>query len=318
MCYPYLYSFIQSNLKEASPVNAPLPVNKPAHNLGSHIGLLITITIWASTFINIKIVLLQVPPNTLAFLRFFIAAIVLGIYALITRQPGIRKEDWPMAAFSGLTGITLYNFFQNQGLKYAGAVDAAILAALAPVFMVILAFLILKEKITRRQFLGIIIAFTGSILVATGGSFQDLDLNSTRILGDALILLTGLFWGFYNISLKKLLVKYPSTTVLTYSTISGTLFLFPLVFLETPLNLSSVNITGWLNIAYLGLGASALAYFLWNRALTRVSTVTAGAYIYLVPVIAAIIAAIFLQEIPGFYTVIGGVLALVGTYFAGR
>ncbi|MCL6446892.1 MAG: DMT family transporter [Armatimonadetes bacterium] len=64
--------------------------------------------------------------------------------------------------------------------------------------------------------------------------------------------------------------------------------------------------------------ASALAYLLWNKALAVTSTVTAGAYLYLIPVIAGIIAAVFLGEIPGFYLVAGGVMALAGTYFAGK
>ena len=98
-----------------------------------HLALLFTITIWASTFVSIKIVLLEVPPNTLALLRFLIASVALALYLLCTRQPAIKKGDWPMVILCGMTGVTIYNFLQNQGLKYAGSVDAAILTAMAPV-----------------------------------------------------------------------------------------------------------------------------------------------------------------------------------------
>lgn len=299
-------------------MNLPVSTKKEPSALTSHIGLLITTTIWASTFINIKVVLEQVQPNTLAFLRFFIASIVLIGYSLITRQSFIKKEDLGWAAASGITGVALYNIFQNQGLKYAGATDAAIIASLAPVFMVILAWLILKESITRQQLLGIIIAFLGSILVATNGSLATFNLNPTRLWGDLLILLTGLAWGLYNISLKKLLGKYSPTVVLTATTLAGTISLFPAMLLERPLNLGLVNTWGWINVFYLGLLASALAYLLWNKALTVVSTVTAGAYLYLLPVIAALIAFVFLKEVPGLFTVIGGAMALAGTYLAGK
>lgn len=299
-------------------MNMPLAEKKESSVFTSHIGLLITTTIWASTFINIKIVLEQVQPNTLAFLRFFIASIVLLGYSLITRQSFIKKEDLIWAAASGVTGVALYNLFQNQGLKYAGATDAAIIASMAPVFMALLAWLILKESITKQQILGILIAFTGSSLVATNGSLDTFNLDPTRLWGDFLILLTGLAWGLYNISLKKLLGKYSPTTVLTSTTLAGTIALFPAMLIEQPLNLGSVNTWGWINVFYLGLLASALAYLLWNRALTVVSTVTAGAYLYLLPVIAAIIAFVFLGEVPGLFTIIGGVMALVGTYLAGK
>lgn len=296
---------------------ALLPAKKPAATLSAHIGLFVTTAIWASTFVNIKVVLLQVPPNTLAFLRFLLASIILVLFSYLQHLPPIKKSDWFLSATSGFTGVALYNILQNQGLKYAGATDAAILASMAPVFMVLMAWLLLKERIFAHQVVGIIIAFTGSVLVATNGSFNDPAMNSSRLFGDILILLTALTWGFYNVSLKKLLDRYPAETVLTYSTLWGTLFLLPLVFLEAP-DLGAINAWGWLHIIYLGLMASALAYLLWNRGLTVVSTATAGAYLYLLPVITALIAVIFLKETPTFYTVTGGLLALAGTYFAAK
>jgi len=117
---------------------------------------------------------------------------------------------------------------------------------------------------------------------------------------------------------KKILERYSPVTVLAYSTFAGTLFLLPLALLEYPVNLRAIDPLGWLNILYLGLMASAAAYLIWNVVLTRVPAVTAGAYLYVVPVIAALIAALFLREIPGLYTVIGGFMVLVGTYFAGK
>ena len=284
---------------------------------GIHFVLFLTVVIWASTFINIKVVLQQLPPNTIAFLRFFLAGIILVFYFRLTGQPGVKREDWLRVGVCGLTGVALYNFFQNQGLKYAGATDAAILASLAPVFMAVLSWLILHEKITGQQIFGIIVAFTGSLLVATNGSFRDLALSSARLWGDFLVFLTGLIWAVYNIALKKLLDRYPPVTVLTYSTVIGALLLFPCMLFESP-QFGPVNLAGWLNVVYLGLVASALAYLLWNKALVATSIITAGAYLYLIPVVAGIIAAVFLGEMPGPWLVAGGVLALVGTYFAGK
>lgn len=299
-------------------MNTTLPqVKKTESTFGAHLGLLFTTIIWASTFINIKFVLEQVPANTLAFLRFFIASIVLVLYFICSHKPLIKVKDLGWVALCSLTGVTLYNVLQNQGLKYAGATDAAILASLAPVFMAILARIFLKEHISLRQAIGIIIAFTGTVLVATNGTINITGLNHTRLWGDFLVSITGLSWALYNIILKKLLRKYPVETVLTYTTIGGTLFLFPLAFYEVP-SLGKISIWGWVNIFYLGLLASALAYFLWNKALTKVPTITAGAYLYFLPVLAAFIAFLFLHEIPTVYTITGGIMTLIGTYFAGK
>lgn len=280
-----------------------------------HFTLFLTVSIWASTFISIKAAIAQVPPNTLAFLRFFIAGILLTIYSLLTKQPMLAKKDWPLGAFSGLTGVALYNFLQNQGLRWAGATEASILAAMTPVFLALLAFFILKESITKKQIFGILMAFTGSAVVATNGSLQTLSMDAARLFGDFLILMTGIFFAMYSISLKKLLAVYPPEAVLTFSTITGCLFLLPTVIFEAP-NILEINLTGWLHILYLGIPASGLSYLLWNKSLTKVPAVTASSYIYLIPVIAAIIAFFFLNEVPTAYTISGGILTLIGTYFA--
>lgn len=282
------------------------------------LALLLTTVIWASTFINIKIVLAEVQPNTLAFMRFFIAAVVLVAYSIHRRLPRMEKRDLPRAALGGFTGITMYNFLQNQGLKYAGATDAAIISATAPVFIVILARVFLKEKILPRQAVGIALALAGSVLVSTNGSLSGISLNSSRIYGDSLILLTGVSWAAYNISIKPLLERYPATSVLVYCTLAGTVFLLPFMLAEFPINLAGITAGVWVNIFYLGLMASALAYLLWNSALAKIPMTTAAVFLYLMPVISAVIAAVILKEMPTAYTVTGGIIVLIGTYFAGK
>ncbi len=293
------------------------PEQKPRRRYGAttyHLGLLLASAIWASTFINIKVMLLQLPPNTIAFLRFLVASLALGLYLLCRRQPAIQRRDWLRLAACGLTGVTLYNFLQNQGLRYAGSTDAAILAAMAPVFLALFAWLLLKERISQLQTLGIVIALAGSVLVATNGSLAGFALNPLRLYGDCLVLMTGLAWATYSTLVITLLERYPAVTVLAYTTFAGTLFLLPLSLAELPVNFAAVTLSGWLNILYLGLFASALAYLIWNLALSRVPAVTAAVYIYLIPVLTAVMAAIYYRKLPSLYIIVGGLIALLGTY----
>lgn len=295
----------------------PSPAGKRAP-AAYHLGLFVAAAIWASTFINIKVVLLQLPANTIAFLRFFLASVALGAYLSFTRRPAIKRSDWLRLAACGLTGVSLYNFLQNQGLRYAGSTDAAILAAMAPAFLAVLAWLFLREHIGRIQATGIVVALAGSILVVTNGILAGIALNPLRLYGDSLVLLTGAAWAVYTILVKSLLKRYPATMVLTYSTFMGTLFLAPLALWEMPVKFGAVTLSGWLNILYLGLAASALTYLIWNLALTRVSAVTAAAYIYLIPVLTAAMAAVYYHQPPGLFTVIGGLVVLGGTYLTSR
>jgi drug/metabolite transporter (DMT)-like permease len=283
-----------------------------------HLSLIVVIIFWGSSFASIKILLPQIPANTIAFLRFFLASIVLGIFLVITKQPRLQRKHLPSILLTGLSGIAIFNVLQNQGLRYAGATDSAILIAMSPVFIALLSWLILKERISKLQIIGIFIAFAGSVLVATDGSLSDLGFHRMRLLGDLLVLLSSIIWAVFSISLKKLLTHYPPTTIITYSTFVGTVFLIPFSLFEYPVDLTAVTAAGWLNIIYLGLLASALGNLIWNAALNTVSAVTAGAYLYLSPVVAAIVALIYLNEIPSIYTIIGGLIILMGTYFASK
>ncbi|MGB4503786.1 MAG: EamA family transporter [Syntrophaceticus sp.] len=292
--------------------------NQKASLIKCHLSLLFVIIIWGSSFASIKIILPQVPPNTLALLRFIMASIALGLFLVITKQPRLQKNDLPGIMLSGLSGIAIFNVLQNQGLRYAGATDAAILIAMSPVFIALLSWVILKERISRLQVVGIVIAFSGSVLVATNGSFNNLGFNKLRLYGDLLVLLSSLAWAIFSITLKKLLTRYPPTTIMTYSTFVGTVFLIPFSLMEYPVDFLAVNFTGWINIIYLGLLASAVGNLIWNSALEKVPAVTAGAYLYLSPVVAAVIAFIFLHEIPSLYTVSGGLIIIMGTFFASK
>ncbi|MDD2555166.1 MAG: EamA family transporter [Syntrophaceticus sp.] len=283
-----------------------------------HLSLLFVIILWGSSFASIKILLPQVPANTIALLRFIIASIGLGLFFVITKQPRLRKRDLPGILLSGISGITIFSVLQNQGLRYAGVTDAAIFIAMSPVFIALLSWVFLKEKISSLQIVGVFIAFAGSVLVATDGSFNGFGVDKIRLYGDLLVLLSSLAWAVFSITLKKLLIRYPATTIMTYSVFVGTVFLIPFSLLEYPFDLSVVNAAGWLNIIYLGLLASAMGNLIWNTALGKVSAVTAGTYLYLSPVVAAVVSLIFLNEIPTIYTIVGGLIILLGTFFASK
>lgn len=289
---------------------------EPVNSVYPHIYLLIAITIWASTFINIKVVLLHIPANTLAFLRFFIASGAFIPWFFWQGRPRLQSKDYGRVFLCGLAGITLYNFLQNQGLRSAGAIDAAILASMAPIFIAVLALIFLREKISLRQVLGIFTALTGSALVVTNGSFVLGNMPVERLAGDGLILLTGVCWAVYSITLKGLLERYEPTLLLAYSTWIGTLLLLPLALMEPVPDFSNIPLSSWLHVLYLGLAASALSYLLWNKALSQIKAASAGAYLYLIPLVTAIMAAIYLQEKPGLFTLFGGLAVLLGTYLA--
>ena len=138
-----------------------------------------------------------------------------------------------------------------------------------------------------------------------------------KLLGNVLILLTAVSWALYSVVGKRLLNKYSTRTLITYTTLIGTIFLIPFSLFELGNSGNfSLNWFGWLNMLYLGGAASVYGYLAWYRALKKLPAVTVGSYLYFRPLLTGIIAAIVLHERVGMLIIIGGVLIIAGTYLS--
>lgn len=281
----------------------------------THLELLLVITIWAGTFVATKIVLTQITPAVSALYRYLIASAVLLALNLRNKEK-VLKSDYPSFFLLGLTGVTLYYLLQHYGIKYTNAIDASILISLSPVFIGMISWLILKERMKPIALAGLILAFSGSVLLITGGKFTWNDTGG-RFWGNILILLTAVSWSVYSVCGKKLLARYTPLTLITYTTLIGTILLFPFSLLElVHMGFKSVNFFGWLNLLYLGGAASVYGYLAWYRALKKLPAVTVGSYLYFRPLLTGIIAAIALGERIGLFVIAGGVLIIGGTYLS--
>lgn len=283
----------------------------------THLELLFVVAIWAGTFVATKIVLEQIPPVLSALYRYVIASLIL--LALNFRgMEKIERSDYPQMVLLSLTGVTLYYLLQHYGINYTNATDASILISLSPVFIGLISWLLLKEPIRPVTVLGLATAFVGSLLVITDGNFS-WGQAGPRFWGDVLILLTAVSWAFYSVYGKKLLGRYRTGTLITWTTVIGTLFLVPFSIPELlHTTIQCPNWFIWLNLLYLGGAASVYGYLAWYRALERLPAVTVGSYLYFRPLLTGIIAALVLGERVGAFVVAGGVLIIVGAYLSSR
>lgn len=124
-------------------------------------------------------------------------------------------------------------------------------------------------------------------------------------------------WAVYSVYGKKLLERYNTLTLITYTTLIGTVLLIPFTVFEIMSSgFQRVNWFGWLNLIYLGGAASVYGYLAWYRALKKLPAVTVGSYLYFRPLLTGIIAAIVLNEKVGLFVIAGGILIIVGTYLS--
>jgi drug/metabolite transporter (DMT)-like permease len=297
------------------PTETMEPALKKESLFFTHLELLFVVAIWSGTFVATKFVLAQISPVISALYRYLIAsAILLLLYS--RKREKINRQDVPLLFLLGLSGVTFYYLLQHYGIQYTNAIDASILISLSPAFIGLISWLFLKEALKPLTLFGLFLSLAGAILVINNGQFNLGQLES-RLWGNILILLTAVSWAVYSVFGKKLLIKYQTLTLITWTTLIGTAGLIPFSLLELT---SAPHLTldwfGWLNMLYLGGAASVYGYLAWYRALTKLPSVTVGSYLYFRPLLTGIIASLLLKEEVGVLVVAGGCLIILGTFLS--
>jgi drug/metabolite transporter (DMT)-like permease len=284
--------------------------------IAGHLMSVLTILIWGTTYVSTKVLLKDLQPIEILFYRF-----LLGYIALICAYPrfqrsGSWKEEWLFCG-AGVSGITLYFLVENIALKYTYASNAGLLIAIAPIVTAVLAHLFSHdEKFGANLAAGFIIAMIGIFLVLFNGRFI-LNINP---LGDLLALLAAFVWSVYSILLKKIGNRYHQILITRRIFFYGLLTILPLLAgAKAELDFGLLLRPGiFYNILFLGLAASALCFVMWNTAVSLIGVVKTSNYIYLVPLITIVSAAMVLQERITNTMLLGAILILSGVYLGGK
>ena len=269
-----------------------MQARKPA--LG-HLAAFLTIFIWATTFISIKVLLEDFSAVEILVFRLLIAILVLVIAKpRLLKSHSLQHELLLMLA--GLSGVTLYSIFQNLALTYTYAANASVLISISPFFIAIFAFFLLKdERPGLRFFIGFGFAILGIFLISFNGR-AELKLNP---LGDLLSILAAVSWAVYSIALKKISrLGYDNILVTRRIFLYGLAFVLPFLgIFDFRLDLIRfTDLSALLNMLFLGVIASAFALVSWNYAVGRLGSVKTGVYIYVIPIITMLAGWLLLAE----------------------
>lgn len=261
----------------------------------AHLTALGTIMLWGTTFIATKILLRDFTPIEILFLRFLLGFFALTIF--FPRRLPIRNwREERLYIGAGLTGVTLYFLFENIALTYTLASNVGVLVTVAPFFTVLLSYFFLKEeKLSLFFYGGFVLAFAGVVLISFPHGFS----GEWNLTGDILALLAALAWAVYSVFMKKIgQLGYPMVLCTRRTFFYGLLFMIPALWgldfspdwaaLAKPVNAA--------NFLFLGLGASAVCFATWNWVVKVIGAVKSSVYIYLVPVVAVLMALLVLGE----------------------
>ena len=188
--------------------------------------LLITVLFWGVSYVSIKITVAEVPPVTMALIRFAIASVLL--VGLLNRfEPGakVARADIPRMVLAGCLGITLYFYFENIGVKLTTVVNASLIVTIIPILAICLDILFFGARVSVLKLVGIAIAIVGMYFSVTATG--QLDFNSANFIGNLFVLGAMLSWTFYTLVAKALQNKYSGMCMITYQPVIGTILLLP-------------------------------------------------------------------------------------------
>jgi drug/metabolite transporter (DMT)-like permease len=275
---------------------------------------------WGASFIATKIALEDISPVTVVWLRFAIGVPILGLAVVARRQFAIPgKKEMGYFALLGFIGITFHQWLQSTGLQTALASTTAWIVATTPVFMALLGYLLLKERLGWMKISGILLAGFGVLLVVTQGNLSSLLEGRFGTPGDFLILISAPNWAIFSVLSRRGLQTHPAARMMLFVMGFGWLFTSLLLFTGPGLaEIASLTLNGWLGVGFLGIACSGLAYIFWYDGLQAIPASQVGAFLYLEPLIAVVVAAILLDEAILLASVIGGGIILLGVWLVNR
>lgn len=267
----------------------------------------LTVILWASAFPISKVALTYYSPNTLGALRCATAAIFLIILGKKYKIGLPKKKDIPKFFISGGMGFAIYLFAFNTGVQTLTSATSSILVATTPVMTAIAASIIYKEKIKILGWIAIAIEFVGILVLTLWDGVFSVNKGIFWTLSAALA------FCVYNLYQRKLSAAgYETLQITTYSMACGSILLFFFLPQGIPLMMAA-SLKQIFIILYLGVFPSAIAYFLWGKALVlaeKTSDVTN--FIFVTPLLAVVMGFLILREIPSMGTLLGGIIIIVG------
>ncbi|HNY41378.1 MAG TPA: DMT family transporter [Bryobacteraceae bacterium] len=276
--------------------------------------------IWGVNYVAAKLSLRSFPPLLFAPLRTLLAAVFLfPIYGWMRKRrphgaPWTRKEVWTLIVL-GVCGITLNQTAFIIGMNNTSVAHAALLIAMGPVFVMLLAAMRGQETITARKAAGMGLAICGvaALQVVPGRA------EGSSALGDLFILIGAFFFSLFTVFGKEVTSRHDAVTVNTVGYAAGALAGLPLMFWAGHgFDFASVSAAGWTMMVYMALFPSVLCYLIFYYALTRIDASRVAAFSYAQPVIASLTGLAVLGEPVTLPVALGGMLVLSGVWLTGR
>ena len=278
---------------------------------------LMTSVLFSGSYIAGKYTTLDLGPLTTTLLRYLVALTFLSslLVHYKLRALVLRRRDIAPALLLGLFGIVGYHYFFFLSLRYTEVANTAIINAMSPIVTSVAAAFLIKERLSRGNYAGLVVAFIGVLILLCDGNL-DVILAVRFNKGDLLMLLSVVSWVVYALLIRSMLDRYSGFTLTFYATLFGVLMLLFLAPQEAPLgDIQTISRESLLSILYMGIFASGLGYLLYNLSIREIGATRTSSFVYsVIPLVVAVLAWLFFQQSITPAMVVSMALILIGLH----
>jgi drug/metabolite transporter (DMT)-like permease len=274
---------------------------------------LVTVVLWASAFVGIRDAGADIGAGPLSLGRLLVGGAVLGALVMSRRERPLPRADVPRLLLVGLLWFAAYNVILNSAEHSVDAGTAAMLVNTGPIFIAVLAGLLLREGFPRMLLAGCAVAFAGAIVIGLATSERSIDAG----WGAAECIAAAAAYAGGVVAQKPLLERTSGLQVTFLACMVGAVACLPYApELVHDVRAASAPAIAW--TVYLGVFPTAIGFTTWAYALRRTTAGRMGATLYLVPPIAVLLGWAVLGEAPPALALAGGALCLAGVVVARR
>lgn len=288
-----------------------------AEKLKGHILILITNILFAINMPVSKYLLpTHVPPEGLTIMRMGFACILFWVVSFFMKNEKVPIKDLALLFVCALCGVGINQGLFIVGLNRTSPVDASIIATAVPIFVMLLAAMILKEPITHKKTLGVLLGASGGVLLVFTST--QASNTSSSLDGNLMLIVSGLMYAIYLVLSKPLTLRYSAVTMMKWMFLFTTLTLLPFTY-QYMLDAPAFHRAAWdfkelSAIFYVLFGATFLPYLLIPMSLKRIRPTTVSMYNYVQPIVASIIAVIVGQDTFSPEKFVSAALVFIGVY----
>lgn len=289
----------------------------------AYLVLLVANLVFSTGYAVTRVVLNDVGPATLGLARVLIGAVLLLGWAAWQSSASPRvppRVPWTpgdrvRVALMGVVGFALAFAFGNWGLAHSTASNAALLITVEPTTLLVLAPLLLGERLSRRETVGAALTLLGAVVVVVNGVPGLTQSLMPHWRGDLVLILSGVAYAAYSLLGRGVLTRHPVSRVTAHSVVWGAASIAPLALYEWHVGPPPAWTAGAIaGTVYLGVVITALGYGVWNWCLERVGAARVAAFVNVQPLAGALLGVWWLREPLTPFLVVGGVLIVAGLH----